>query len=94
MTPDPTRSLEVYADADFCGLFNQSTALYDPVTAKSRTGYLVLYMGCPIIWASKLQTETALSTSSHPDHGIVERNKIVWHRYRSYRDQDPLQALL
>ena len=62
MTPDPTRSLEVYADADFCGLFDQATALYDPVTAKSRTGYLVLYMGCPIIWASKLQTETALST--------------------------------
>ena len=62
MTPDPTRSLEVYADADYCGLFDQETALYDPVTAKSRTGYLVLYMGCPIIWASKLQTETALST--------------------------------
>jgi hypothetical protein len=62
MTPDPNRSIEVYADADFAGLYDPETALYDPVTAKSRTGYIVKYMGCPIIWASKLQTETALST--------------------------------
>jgi hypothetical protein len=60
--PDPTRSLEVYADADFCGLYNQETALKDPVTSKSRTGYIIKYMGCPIVWASTLQTETALST--------------------------------
>jgi hypothetical protein len=60
--PDPSRSLEVFADADFCGLYNPNTALYDPVTAKSRTGYVIKYMGCPIVWASTLQTETALST--------------------------------
>jgi hypothetical protein len=61
--PDPSRSVEVHADADFCGLFKPETAIFDPVTAKSRTGYLISYMGCPIIWASKLQTETALSTT-------------------------------
>jgi hypothetical protein len=63
MTPDPSRSIEVFADADFCGLYNPDTALYDPVTARSRTGYVVKFMGCPIVWASKLQTETALSTT-------------------------------
>jgi hypothetical protein len=63
MRPDPSRSVEVYADADFCGLFNAETAIYDPVTAKSRSGYIVMYMGCPIIWASKLQGKTALSTT-------------------------------
>jgi hypothetical protein len=63
MRPDPSRSIEVYADADFCGLYDSETALYDPVTAKSRTGYIVTYMGCPILWASKLQGETALSTT-------------------------------
>jgi histone deacetylase 1/2 len=63
MTPDPTRSVEVHADADFSGLYDPETAIFDPVTAKSRTGYLVSYMGCPIIWASKLQTETAISTT-------------------------------
>ena len=62
MTPDPSKGLEVFADADFCRLFNPETALYDPVTAKSRTGYIIMYMNCPIVWASKLQTETMLST--------------------------------
>jgi hypothetical protein len=62
MTPDSSKSIEVFADADFCGLYNSETALYDPVTAKSRTGYVIKFMGCPIIWSSKLQTETALST--------------------------------
>jgi hypothetical protein len=60
--PDPDKALEVFADADFCGLYNQDTALQDPVTSKSRTGYIIKYMGCPIVWASTLQTETALST--------------------------------
>jgi hypothetical protein len=63
MRPDMSRSIEVYADADFCGLFNPETALFDPVTAKSRTGYIITYMGCPILWASKLQGDTALSTT-------------------------------
>jgi histone deacetylase 1/2 len=63
MQPDLTRSIEVHVDADFCGLFDPDTAIFDPTTAKSRTGYFVTYMGCPIIWASKLQTETALSTT-------------------------------
>jgi hypothetical protein len=29
---------------------------------KSRTGYVLTLAGCPLIWASKLQTEIALST--------------------------------
>ena len=28
----------------------------------SRTGYLITYAGCPVVWCSKLQTEIALST--------------------------------
>jgi hypothetical protein len=62
LTPDLEKDLEVFADADFCGLFDSETALYNPITAKSRTGYLIKYMGCPIVWASTLQRETALST--------------------------------
>jgi hypothetical protein len=62
LKPDPTRSLEVFADADFCGLYDPETALYDPVTSKSRAGYIIKYMGCPIVWSSMLQTEMALST--------------------------------
>ena len=29
----------------------------------SRTGYVIFYANCPIIWCSKLQTEIALSTT-------------------------------
>ena len=63
LRPDPSRSVDCYTDADFCGLWDPKLALYDPTTAKSRTGYLIMYAGCPILWASKLQTDTALSTT-------------------------------
>ena len=62
MTPNPSKGLKVFADTDFCGLFNPEMALYDPVNAKSRTRYIIRYMNCPIVWDSKLQTETTLST--------------------------------
>jgi hypothetical protein len=62
MNPDPSKSIEVFADADFCGLYDSETALFDPITAKSRTGFIIKFMDCPIVWSSKLQTETALST--------------------------------
>ena len=35
----------------------------DPRTAKSRTGYIITYAGCPVTWASKMQTEIALSST-------------------------------
>ena len=38
-------------------------AINDPTTAKSRSGYVLLYAGCPIVWASKLQTKIALSST-------------------------------
>ena len=53
----------VWCDADFCGNWNKETAISDPVTAKSRSGYAITYAGCPIFWASKMQTEVTLSTT-------------------------------
>jgi hypothetical protein len=62
---DPKRdqSIKVYADADFCGSCNKATAPQDISTAKSRTGYIVNFAACPIVWTSKLQTQIALSTT-------------------------------
>jgi histone deacetylase 1/2 len=57
------QSMECYADASFGGEWNRSTAAHDVSTAKSRTGYVLTYCGCPVTWASKLQTEIALSTT-------------------------------
>ena len=56
-------SFDVWADADFCGLWDKETAIDDETTAKSRTEYAVMYAGCPIIWASQLQTEIAHSVT-------------------------------
>ena len=61
--PKDAPIIDVYADADFAGNWNKMTAEWDPSTAKSRTGYLINFAGCPIHWASKLQTQIALSTT-------------------------------
>jgi hypothetical protein len=63
LNPVKDTALECYADADFSGNWNKSTAMDDPSTAKSRTGYIVTYASCPLLWASKLQTQIALSTT-------------------------------
>jgi hypothetical protein len=34
-----------------------------PITARSRTGYLILYANCPVVWCSKLQTEISHSAT-------------------------------
>ena len=60
----PTKqSFEVYADSDFAGAWNKEDAPDDPDTARSRTGYVIFYAGCPIVWKSKMQTTIALSTT-------------------------------
>ncbi len=52
----------MYVDADFKGTWHHDYAeLRD--CALSRTGYIITYCGCPIHWASKLQSEIALSTT-------------------------------
>jgi hypothetical protein len=56
-------SFESYVNAAFCGLWNPETAMNDTMASKSRTGFVILYAGCPLMWASRLQTETALSTT-------------------------------
>jgi hypothetical protein len=55
------------------------TADVDPSTAKSRTGYIVTYAGCPIIWASKLQTECALSTTEAEYNALSASLREVIH---------------
>jgi hypothetical protein len=51
----------VYVDADFAGGWGYEDP-NDPVSVKSRTGFIVVIMGCPIQWTSKVQTNIATST--------------------------------
>ena len=60
---DPRKGFECYCDADFAGNWNKAGVEHDPSTAKSRSGWIIFYAGCPIIWASKLQSQVALLTT-------------------------------
>ena len=62
MYPKNDKGLECFVDTDFVGgwLTNESDNL-DSVY--SRTGYIIKYRNCPILWASKLQSEISLSTT-------------------------------
>ena len=60
--PDITRGLECYVDADFAGGWKDGNH-NSPESLLSRTGFVIMYAGCPITWGSKLQTEIALSTT-------------------------------
>ncbi len=60
--PDLKKGLECYVDADFAGGWQHADHLAAE-SVMSRTGYVLMYAGCPIHWVSKLQTEIALSTA-------------------------------
>jgi hypothetical protein len=61
ITPTNDLRLRCFVDADFAGLHGQEPDSH-PSSTKSRTGYIVSFGGCPLVWKSQLQTETALST--------------------------------
>ncbi len=54
--PDPKKSFKCYCDADFSGNWNKAFTAVDPSTAKSQSGWIIFYAGCPVSWASKLQS--------------------------------------
>ena len=58
----PLRALknDAYPHADFTGVYRHKV-ITDPVCVKRRTGFLITVSDCPMVWVSKLQTETALS---------------------------------
>jgi hypothetical protein len=70
-------SFECYVDADFVGNWNRATADVDPSTAKSRTAFIIRYTGCPVTWASKLQTEVALSSTESEYNALSESLRSV-----------------
>lgn len=54
--------MDCYVDADFAGNWNSET-VENPASVVSRTGFVIRYFGCPVLWSSKLQSEIALSTT-------------------------------
>jgi hypothetical protein len=61
ISPQDSLRVECFVDADFASLFTEEDK-QDPVSVKSRTGYVILFKGASLLWASKMQTQIALST--------------------------------
>ena len=53
LDPNKDKSFEVFADADFAGLWDKESAGEDVSTAKSRSEYILTFAGCPVLWAVK-----------------------------------------
>ena len=53
--------IDAYPDADFSGMYGYEKPT-DPACAKSCTGFVIVFAGVPVMWQSKPQNETALST--------------------------------
>ena len=66
---DHSKGLEVYVDADFAGNWDPK-GTEDADTARSRHGYYILYMGCPILWKSSLEGEISLSSTESEYNGL------------------------
>ena len=62
-SPDLSKGLDCFVDADWAGGWGYEDE-QDPVSVKSRTGFVLTLFGCPIIWQSKLQTEITLSSTA------------------------------
>ena len=50
--PDPETGIECYFDADYSGEWNQDKGT-DPGSILSRTGYIITYAKCLVIYMSK-----------------------------------------
>jgi hypothetical protein len=83
LRPSTNKTLDCYVDADFAGNWTSVTS-HDPSSVKSRTGYIIMFANCPLLWASKLQTEVALSTT---EAEFISLSLAM-------RDLIPLRALL
>ena len=61
LDPDKNLDIDCFVDSDFAGLWN-AEPVHDPVCVKSRSGWVIMVGGCPVVWASKLQANIALCT--------------------------------
>ena len=71
------KHIECYAYAYFSGGWYQAHA--DSIeNAMLRTGYVITYTGCSVLWCSKLQTEIALSTTEAEYIALIKKiHKLI-----------------
>ena len=54
-------TIDVYADAAFACAWSEELGT-NPDSVKSRTGYIIEVMSCPVLWVARLQISIAIST--------------------------------
>jgi hypothetical protein len=69
-------TLDCYVDADFAGLYGREP-VENPVSVKSRTGYIVSVGGCFLLCKSQLQSTIALSTSEAEYGALSQAMRVV-----------------
>ena len=60
--PEKNKGIQCYVDADFAGCWNSMDA-ENVANVLSRSGYVIMYAGWPLVWSSKMQKDIALSTT-------------------------------
>jgi len=83
LKPSQSFNLDCFVDADFAGTWSTDMS-EDPSSVKSRTGYVITFASCHVLWCSKLQSEIALSTTEAKYIALSQ----------SARDLIPMQGLL
>ena len=89
MKPDLSKGVECFVDASFAGDWARERS-DDPLTVLSRTGYVIFYMNCPVIWVSKMQTEIALSTTESEYIALSQSLRDVIPFMNVVRELNPL----
>lgn len=96
LRPDPDRSLDCYVDASFAGEWvkgREDQAMSDPNTARSRTGFIILYAGVPLTWTTKLQLTVATSSTEAEMVALSTATKEVIFFFRLIQDANKLGNL-
>ena len=75
--------VDCYADAYFAGLWGHEY-LQDPIFARSRTGFVVTFANCLLLWVSKLQKNIDLYTVhseyvalSHSIRALIPLKRLI-----------------
>jgi hypothetical protein len=79
LDPKNEKSFECWVDADFLGQYVKGAEdmHLDAKTAKSRTGFIITYAGCPVTWGSKIQRESTLWSTESEYVALSEAFRVL-----------------
>ena len=66
----------------------------DPSVAKSRTGFVVMYGCCPVVWGSRLQREVALSSTESEYNAVSESMRDVLYLMQLVKDMTQIGLVM